>query len=106
MAAWLFIKWMSEPEQQATWTSGSGYFATRQSVVDLLADYFAEHPTYAKAFTFMSMDYGIESPVTGYDECRSAIEEMLIAVLGGEDAQAQLDMTVEVCNEYLAESAP
>ena len=68
----------------------------------MLADYFGENPTYAKAFTFMSMDYGIESPVTGYDECRSAVEEMLIAVLGGEDAQAQLDMTVELCNEYLA----
>jgi multiple sugar transport system substrate-binding protein len=106
LAAWLFIKWLSEPEPQATWASATGYFPTRQAAADMLADYFAENPTYAKAFTFMSMDYGIESPVTGYDECRLAVSEMLIAVLGGEDAQAQLDMTVEMCNEYLAESAP
>jgi multiple sugar transport system substrate-binding protein/sn-glycerol 3-phosphate transport system substrate-binding protein len=106
LAAWLFIKWMSEPEQQATWSSGTGYFPTRQGAVDLLGDYFEEDPRWAYAFTFMSMDYGIESPVTGYDECRSAMSEMIIAVLGGEDAQSQLDMTVEMCNEYLEESAP
>jgi multiple sugar transport system substrate-binding protein len=106
LAAWLFIKWMSEPEQQATWASATGYFPIRQAAADLLADYFEENSAYAKAFTFMSMDYGIESPVTGYDECRSAVEEMLIAVLGGKDAQTQLDTTVELCNEYLEESAP
>jgi uncharacterized membrane protein len=52
------------------------------------------------------MDSGVESPVAGYDECRSAISEMLTAVLGGEDAQAQLDATVAACNEYLEEAAP
>jgi multiple sugar transport system substrate-binding protein len=106
LAAWLFIKWMSEPEQQAVWASSTGYYPTRQAAADLLADYFAEHPTYEKAFGFMSMDYGIESPVAGYEECRSAISDMLTAVLSGEDAQAQLDATVEQCNEYLEEAAP
>jgi uncharacterized membrane protein len=54
----------------------------------------------------MAEDYGVESPVAGYDECRSAVAEMLIAVLAGEDAQTQLDATVAQCNEYLAEAAP
>jgi multiple sugar transport system substrate-binding protein len=106
LAAWLFIKWMSEPEQQAAWASSTGYFPTRQAAADLLTDYFAENPTYEKAFTFMAMDYGIESPVAGYDECRSAVEEMLTAVLSGADAQTQLDATVSACNEYLEEAAP
>ncbi|MDY7078036.1 MAG: ABC transporter substrate-binding protein [Chloroflexota bacterium] len=106
LAAWLFIKWLSEPEQQAQWASGTGYFPTRQAAADQLADYFAENPTYAKAFTFMAMDYGVESPVAGYDECRAAIAEMIIAVLGGEDTQTQLDATVEQCNEYLEDAAP
>jgi len=106
LAAWLFTKWMSEAEQQATWASSTGYFPTRQAAADLLADYFAEHPTYEKAFTFMAMDYGIESPVAGYDECRAAVAEMLINVMGGEDAKTQLDDTVAACNEYLEEAAP
>jgi len=31
LAAWVFIKWMSEAEQQAQWASSTGYFPTRQS---------------------------------------------------------------------------
>jgi len=106
LAAWLFIKWMSEPEQQATWASSTGYFATRQSAVDLMSEYMDENPTYAKAFTFMGMDFGVESPVAGYDECRSAVSEMLTNVLDGADIAAELEVAVELCNEYLAEAAP
>ncbi len=106
LAAWLFIKWMSEPEQQAKWASSTGYFPTRQSAADLMKDYFAEHPIYKKAFGFMAYESGVESPVAGYDECRTAISDMLTNVLGGADVQGGLDGAVEQCNEYLQEAAP
>ena len=106
LAAWIFITWMSEPEQQARWATSTGYFATRASAVELMQDYIDENPTYAKAFEFMKLDTGVESPVAGYDECRSAIAEMLNIVLDGGDVQDELDSTVEVCNEYLEEAAP
>ncbi|MEA3308250.1 MAG: extracellular solute-binding protein [Chloroflexota bacterium] len=106
LAAWLFVKWMSEPEQQARWASSTGYFATRASAVELMQDYIDENPTYAKASTFMGLDSGVESPVAGYDECRAAIAEMLTVVLDGGEVQSELDSTVEVCNEYLEEAAP
>jgi len=106
LAAWLFIKWMSEPEQQAEWASGTGYFAIRQSATDMLADYLAENPVYEKAFGFMALDYGTESTVVGYDRCRSTIAEMLTAILRGEGAQAQLDTAVDQCDRYLTEAAP
>jgi multiple sugar transport system substrate-binding protein len=101
LAAWLFLKWMSEPVQQARWASVTGYYPTRPSAADLLATYFSENPPYAKAFEFLSYDYGATPSVTGYDECRSAIEEMLTAVMGGQGAQAQLDAAVARCNESL-----
>ncbi|MGC9523040.1 MAG: ABC transporter substrate-binding protein [Anaerolineae bacterium] len=107
LAAWLFIKWMSEPEQQASWATSTGYFPTRDSAAELMSDYFEENPTYAKAFTFMSMDYGVESPVAGYDECRAAIEDMLTNVLGGgAEPESALNDTVQECNAYLEEAAP
>lgn len=106
LAAWLFNKYLSEPEQQAMWASSTGYFPTRAAAADLLTDYFAENPTYEKAFGFMFMDYGIESPVAGYDECRAAIEDMLTTVLDGADAASSLEATVATCNEYLEEAAP
>jgi multiple sugar transport system substrate-binding protein len=106
LAAWLFNKFLSEPEQQAKWASSTGYFPTRQTAADAMQAYMDENPTYAKAFGFMKLDYGIESPVAGYDECRSAVSDMLTNVLDGADVVDELAGAVEVCNEYLAEAAP
>jgi hypothetical protein len=52
------------------------------------------------------MDYGIETPVSGYDQCRPSIAEMLNIVLKGGDAQSQLDMAAELCTEYLEQATP
>ncbi|MBN1259995.1 MAG: ABC transporter substrate-binding protein [Anaerolineae bacterium] len=106
LASWLFTKWLSEPEQQAKWASSTGYFPTRASAADMMADYMNENPTYAKAFQFMFYESGVESPVAGYDECRTEIANMLTNVLGGEDPKSELDNAVMLCNEYLEEAAP
>jgi len=106
LAAWLFVRWMSEPEQQARWAAGTSYYPVRQSTVDLLTEYFAEHPIYEKAFGFLSYDYGLEPPAAGYAECRAVIAEMIGAVIAGEDAQAQLDAAVERCNQSLRGTVP
>ncbi len=106
LAAWLFTKYLSEPAPQALWASSTGYFPTRASAADLLKDYFAQNPTYEKAFGFMFMDYGIESPVAGYDECRAAIDDMLTSVLSGTPVEPTLGDTVTTCNQYLQEAAP
>ncbi|MFP4345237.1 MAG: ABC transporter substrate-binding protein [Anaerolineales bacterium] len=108
LASWLFIKYLSEPEQQARWATNTGYFPTRESAADLMQDYFAENPRYEKAFGFMSLPTGVESPVAGYDECRAAIADMLQDVLqeGGPEASAALEETVNDCNTYLEEAAP
>jgi ABC-type glycerol-3-phosphate transport system substrate-binding protein len=106
LASWLFIKWMNEPEQQAVWVKGTDFLPTRQSTADLLTDYFARHPSYEAAFALLSMDYGIEPPVAGYDQCRPIIDEMVNVVLKSGDVQSQLDMAAEVCNEYLKQAAP
>ena len=45
-AAWTFIKWLMEPEQQAEWFAGSGYLPVRNSAYDLPAakDIIAKYP--------------------------------------------------------------
>ncbi|MBN2005252.1 MAG: hypothetical protein JXA21_17980, partial [Anaerolineae bacterium] len=63
-------------------------------------------PTYEKAFGFMQLDSGVESPVAGYDECRSAVSSMLTNVMDGADAEEELSAAVEMCNEYLEAAAP
>ncbi|HIQ02376.1 MAG TPA: extracellular solute-binding protein, partial [Anaerolineales bacterium] len=106
LAAWLFIKWFTEPEQQARWARASNYFPVRASAADLLGDYFAENPQYEKAFSFLGYDIAIEPGVAGYDECRDAIGDMMGAVASGEDPATWLADTVEECNVFLGEAAP
>ena len=51
-AAWEFLKWMSEPEQQVTWHKGTGYFPIRKSAMDLLEKegWYNKFPNYQVAF--------------------------------------------------------
>ena len=47
-AAWKFIKWFADPEQQAEWFAGSGYLPVRNSAYDLPAakDIIARYPPF------------------------------------------------------------
>jgi multiple sugar transport system substrate-binding protein/sn-glycerol 3-phosphate transport system substrate-binding protein len=106
LAAWLFIKWLTEPEQSAHWSRETNYFPVRRSAASELVDYFAENPQYEKAFGFLSHDMAIEPGVAGYDECRDTITEMMAAAVVGGDPTTLLPNTIEECNIFLAEAAP
>jgi sn-glycerol 3-phosphate transport system substrate-binding protein len=60
-AAWKFIKWLMEPEQQAEWFAGSGYLPVRNSSYDLPAaqEIMAKYPQFRVA-----MDIFLRSPAT------------------------------------------
>ncbi len=49
LAAWLFIKFFTEPENQAAWVQVSGYFPTRAGTEPLLTTYAANVPQWAAA---------------------------------------------------------
>ncbi len=89
LAAWLFLKWFTEPEQQARWVEVSGYFPARRSTRQALGDYFAAHPHYARAFEWL--DFGRAEPgVPGYTRVRRLIAEAMVATVAGEDIDATL----------------
>lgn len=99
LAAWLFVRWMSEPEQQALWATYSNYFPVRASAADALGDYLAENPQYAAAFGLLGST-AAEPPVAGYDVVRDMIEEdAFFAILDGADAQAELDSITDEAND-------
>jgi len=60
-AAWKFIKWLMEPEQQAEWFAGSGYLPVNHSAVDLPAaeGVIAEYPQFQ-----VPLDLYLNSPTT------------------------------------------
>ena len=60
-AAWKFIKWLVQPEQQAEWLVGSGYLPASHAAVDLPAvrDVIAKYPQFQ-----VPLDLYLNSPTT------------------------------------------
>jgi len=49
LAAWLFMRWMLSPENQAKWVEALGLFPLRASSLDMLKDYGNSHPQWKTA---------------------------------------------------------
>ncbi len=91
LAAWVFLRWMSESAQQAEWAKVSNYFPVRKSAAAGLADYFAAHPQFAAAWkALQTSDQKAEPSFLGYEQVRDAISSAYNAVLDG----AQVDSTL------------
>lgn len=69
-AAWDFMTWLNEPEQQATWHVGTGYVPIRRSAIELpaVADLWAEEPAFRVAYdqlVFGDETFATAGPVIG-----------------------------------------
>ncbi len=102
LAAWLFVKFYTEPEQQALWAKASNYFPVRQSVAEGMADYFAENATYKTAFDMLQYSW-FEPPVPGYDFVREEVSQAMAAIVDGADVADTLATLNVSANEQLAE---
>jgi ABC-type glycerol-3-phosphate transport system substrate-binding protein len=49
LAAWLFVRWLLSPANQADWVNSAGMFPLQASTMSLLGDYAAGHPGWAEA---------------------------------------------------------
>jgi ABC-type glycerol-3-phosphate transport system substrate-binding protein len=49
LGAWLFVRWLLEPENQAEWVKAYGLFPLQTTTMSLLSDYSAGHPAWAEA---------------------------------------------------------
>ena len=82
LAAWLFLKWFTEPAQQAQWVQASNYFPARKSTGDLLTDYFEANPRYHEAYKLL--EYGTPEPaIAGYEAVRRMISKAVVQVVQG-----------------------
>ena len=103
LAAWLFIRWFTEPDQQARWVRASNYFPVRRSVAEKLVDYFAENPQYRSAYDLL--EYGRSEPsVAGYQQVRRMIEDTMVAIFDGEDMDEALASLQRRANQTLEPS--
>ncbi len=49
LAAWLFVRWLLSPENQADWVNSAGLFPLQAATMGLLTDYAAGHPAWVDA---------------------------------------------------------
>jgi len=97
-AAWTFIKWFVEPEQQAEWFAGSGYLPVRNSAYDLPAakDIIARYPQFqipADLFAKTATTTAALGPLIGpfqqvRDAVKNAIESMVSGNASADEAMA------------------
>ncbi len=96
LAAWLFIKWLTDPVQQNRWVQETNYFPVRRSTAPELADY------YQRIFDLLRTSQS-EPAVGHYEEVRRLMENTLLEVLGGADLEAALESLQEAANKTLGE---
>ncbi|MBN1668626.1 MAG: extracellular solute-binding protein [Anaerolineales bacterium] len=63
LASWLFIRWMSQPENQAQWVISSAYLPTRVGTLAYLDEYLLENPHYQAAIALIP--YSRSEPTLG-----------------------------------------
>ena len=109
-AAWKFISWLLQPEQQAEWFAGSGCLPVSRSAVDLPAarDIVAQYPLFQVA-----LDVYLNAPanpaslgamIGPFPEVREAIERGLEEMLSGnKDPMEALEEAAARADEILAD---
>ncbi|MFP4438282.1 MAG: ABC transporter substrate-binding protein [Chloroflexaceae bacterium] len=116
-AAWEFMKFMAEPEQQITWHTGTGYFPVRTDLMDNpdLEQFWEENPNFRTAIeqlntTNTTLDSGESNyAVLGgragpFPAIRRIIVESYSRVLDdGLTPQEALDEAAEQANQELAD---
>ncbi|MGQ9629756.1 MAG: ABC transporter substrate-binding protein [bacterium] len=105
LATWLFVKWFSEPKQQARWAIATNYFPVRRSTAQELRDYMEKNPAYKAAFELLENTKS-EPPFAGYDEVRDAITASFEAIIDGADVAATLAKLEAEANKIHTKAAP
>jgi multiple sugar transport system substrate-binding protein/sn-glycerol 3-phosphate transport system substrate-binding protein len=107
LAAWLFVKWFSEPKQQAQWARVSQYFPVRRAAEPLIRDMLDANPKFAAAWDILKKaNLRSEPPYAGYDLVRDAITTAYSRVLDGADVDATLADLQARADRLFRESAP
>jgi ABC-type glycerol-3-phosphate transport system substrate-binding protein len=107
IAAWLFIRWFSEPKQQASWTHVSLYFPVRKSVEPLIQDILSSNPRFLTAWQMLKgADLKSEPSFVGYDLVRDAITAAYNRVLDGADVDSTLKDLQTQAQKILKDSTP
>jgi ABC-type glycerol-3-phosphate transport system substrate-binding protein len=104
LATWLFLKYFTAPESQATWINASAYYPVRMSTEDLVKEYSEEHPQWLTGLKLL--EYGQSEPnMASWGSVRRAVEDAFDAIIQGakEDIPTLLEELDNTAAELKAE---
>jgi len=107
LAAWLFVRWFTEPEQQSRWALASNYFPVRYSAAEGMRAIFDDFPQFEQAWNLLQGETKVEPQIASYDvirdEAQATFESLLAS--GGDVETALTDLTNRA-NEIQASFQP
>ncbi len=101
LATWLLIQHLTSSEMQAKWSAVTGFMPVRAGASDFLNDQFAAAPKFETIFNWMVYTQ-TEPSLPGYDFVRQEMENTLLVVLDGADADELLDYLDSSADQILA----
>ena len=90
LASWLFIKFLTSPENQAAWIEASGYLPTHYSVEGMLTDYIAAVPQYQSTMAIAELGLGEPETFPAWYSVRRALEDAAAQLYAAVD-EAEID---------------
>lgn len=103
LAAWLFVKFYTNAENQSKWAVASNYFPVRASAAESpeVKEELDTNPVYKAAFDLLP--YGQpEPPTPGYDAVRIEMQNAMVEITESEvDVQETLDALNTTANDIL-----
>ncbi|NLX08485.1 MAG: extracellular solute-binding protein [Chloroflexi bacterium] len=100
LAAWLFVRWMTESEQQAKWAEVSNYYPVRFSTAENMGTLFEDFPQYEDAWNLIQGETMVEPQLASYDVIRDEAEATFDNLLaGGGDVETALTELTNTANE-------
>jgi len=90
LASWLFIKFLTNPANQAAWIEASGYLPTQYSVEGMLSDYIAAVPQYQSTMAIAELGQGEPETFPAWYSVRRALEDAAAQLYAAAD-EAEID---------------
>jgi len=107
LAAWLFIRWITESAQQALWAEVSNYYPVRFSAQETLSVIFEDFPQYGQAWELIQGETAVEPQIASYDVVRGeAVATFNNLLAGGGDVQTALTELDTAANDIQASFDP
>jgi ABC-type glycerol-3-phosphate transport system substrate-binding protein len=82
LASWLFLKWFTEPEQQARWIEASAYYPSRAATVALLDEYAAANPQWTSGLELVPLGTS-EPAIASWASVRRLLQDAFSEIIQG-----------------------